>query len=226
MPNVYKELYSLFVSLACFWSGRSLPLGNQWAYWFPEWGPNVVGSPVLPSPNFPLHLFLLDGRKRVGHGVPGGWYVVLHQGPERSLGKCLLMVGESHTPRALKDLPHILFLTIPSLQMLYLSFYPIFWPYFQNFFLFSSLWPFWQSSFRSWEILCESLTWWYTAVGTEGLSIPHSMPHAGTPPGLPGRRGVFSCWCKLTSGLGVLRIRSHYSTFFALPFPAISSSLP
>ena len=73
---------------------------------------------------------------------------------------------------------------------------------------------------------CESLTWWYSAVGTEGLSIPHSMPHAGTPPGLPGRRGVFSCWCKLTSGLGVLRIRSHYSTFFALPFPAISSSLP
>ena len=63
-------------------------------------------------------------------------------------------------------------------------------------------------------------------MGTEGLSIPHSMPHAGTPPGLPGRRGVFSCWCKLTSGLGVLRIRSHYSTFFALLFLQLAQVYP
>ena len=77
------------------------PLGNQWECWYPELGPNVVGSPVLPSPNFPLHLFLLDGRKRVGHG--GSWWLiqVSHQGPERPLGKCLLMVGESHTPLGL-----------------------------------------------------------------------------------------------------------------------------
>ena len=191
-----------------------------------NWGPMWLGPQFSLHQIFPYTCSSLMGGREWDMGVPGGWYVVLHQGPEKSLGKCLLMVGESHTPRALKDLPPILFLTIPSLQMLYLSFYPIFWPYFQNFFLFSSLWPFWQSSFRSWEILCESLTWWYTAVGTEGLSISHSMPHAGTPPGLSGRIGVFSCWCKLTSGLGVLRIRSHYSTFFALPFPAISSSLP
>ena len=58
-------------------------------------------------------------------------------------------------------------------------------------------------------------------MGTEGLSISHSMPHAGTPPGLPGSRGVFSCWCKWTSGLGVPRLRSHCSTFFGLPYPAI-----
>ena len=59
-------------------------------------------------------------------------------------------------------------------------------------------------------------------MGTEGLSISHSMPHAGTPPGLPGRRGVFSCWCKWTSGLGVPRLRSHYSTVFC---PALSFKL-
>ena len=46
------------------------------------------------------------------------------------------------------------------------------------------------------------------------------VPHAGTPPGLPGRRGVFSCWCKWTSGLGVPRLRSHYSTVFVLPYPS------
>ena len=68
MPNVYKELHSSFVSLAWSWSGRSLPPGNQWVCWYPELGPNVVRSPVLPSPNIPLHLFLLDGRKTVGHG--------------------------------------------------------------------------------------------------------------------------------------------------------------
>ena len=40
----------------------------------PEVGPNMVRSPVPPSPNFPLHLFLLDGRKRVGHG--GSWWLI------------------------------------------------------------------------------------------------------------------------------------------------------
>ena len=58
-------------------------------------------------------------------------------------------------------------------------------------------------------------------MGTEGLSISHSMPHAGTPAGLPCRRQVFSCWCKQTSGLRVPRLGSHYSTFFAMPYPAI-----
>ena len=36
---------------------------------------------------------------------------------------------------------------------------------------------------------------------------------------LPGRRGTFSYWCKRTSGLGVPRLRSHYSTVFC---PALS----
>ena len=67
------------------------------------------------------------------------------------------------------------------------------------------------------------LTCWHTAVSTEGLGISHSMPHAGTPPGLPGRRGVFSGWCKWTSGLGVPRLRSHFSTVFC---PALSFNWP
>ena len=46
------------------------------------------------------------------------------------------------------------------------------------------------------------------------------MPSTGTPPGLPGRRGVFGCWCKWTSGLEVPRLRSHYSTVFFLPYPS------
>ena len=87
MPNVYKELHSSFVSLAWFWSGRSLPPGNQWDCWPPELGPNVVGSPVLPSPNFPLHLFLLVWRKRVGHG--GSWLLIhsVTSGAWKVLGK-------------------------------------------------------------------------------------------------------------------------------------------
>ena len=53
------------------------------------------------------------------------------------------------------------------------------------------------------------------------------MLHAGTQPGLPGRRGVFSCWCKWTSGLGIPRLRSHYSTVFCpvLSFNWLSRSL-
>ena len=50
------------------------PQGNQWECWYPELGLNVVGSPVLPSPNIPLHLFPLDGRKRVGNG--GSWWLI------------------------------------------------------------------------------------------------------------------------------------------------------
>ena len=63
------------------------PLGNQWACWSPELGPNVVRSPVLPSPNFPLHLFLLDGRQRVGHG--GSWWLIhiVTSGAWKVLGK-------------------------------------------------------------------------------------------------------------------------------------------
>ena len=87
MPNVYNELLSLFVSLAWFWSVGHSPLGNQWACWSPELGSNVVGSPVLPSPNFPLHLFLLDGRKRVGHW--GSWWLIhsVTSGAWKVLGK-------------------------------------------------------------------------------------------------------------------------------------------
>ena len=44
------------------------------------------------------------------------------------------------------------------------------------------------------------------------------MPQAGTPPGLPGRKGIFGCWCKWTSGLGMPRLRSHFSTVFVLPY--------
>ena len=58
-------------------------------------------------------------------------------------------------------------------------------------------------------------------MSTEGLGISDSMPHAGTPWGLPGRRGVFSWHCKWTSGLGEPRLSSHYSTVFCL---ALSSN--
>ena len=87
MSNVYKELHSSFVSLAWSQSGRSLPLENQWECWYPELGPNVVVSPVLPSPNIPIHLFLLDGRTRVGHG--GSWWLIhsVTSGAWKILGK-------------------------------------------------------------------------------------------------------------------------------------------
>ena len=63
------------------------PLGNQWECWPPELGLNVVGSTVLPSPNFPLQLFLLDGRKRLGHG--GSWWLIhiVTSGVWKVLGK-------------------------------------------------------------------------------------------------------------------------------------------
>ena len=87
VPNVYKELHSSFVSLAWSQSGRSLTPGDQWECWYPELGPSVVGSPVLPSPNIPLHLFLLDGRKRVAHG--GSWWLMhsVTSGAWKILGK-------------------------------------------------------------------------------------------------------------------------------------------
>ena len=63
------------------------PKGNQWECWHPELGPNVVRSPVLPSPNIPLHLFPLDGRKRVGNG--GSWWLIhsVTSGTLKILGK-------------------------------------------------------------------------------------------------------------------------------------------
>ena len=55
VTNVYNSLQSSFLSLAWPWSGRSLPKGNQWEWWDPGLGPNVVGLPVhLPFPNAPL----------------------------------------------------------------------------------------------------------------------------------------------------------------------------
>ena len=57
-------------------------------------------------------------------------------------------------------------------------------------------------------------------MSTEGLGISHSMPHAGTPPGLPGKRGGFSCWCKWTSGLGYLDSDHTIAQFLVLPYPS------
>ena len=75
--------------------------------------------------------------------------------------------------------------------------------------------------------LSKSVIFWNIAMSTEWLGISHSMPQAGTPPGLPGRKGVFGCWCKWTSFLEVPRLRSHYSTVFcpALP-PQLTDQIP
>ena len=63
------------------------PQGNQWECWYPELGFNVDGSPVLPSPTIPLHLFPLDGGKRVGNG--GSWWLIhsVTSGALKILGK-------------------------------------------------------------------------------------------------------------------------------------------
>ena len=63
------------------------PQGNQWECCYPELGPNEVRSPVLPLPIIPLHLFPLDGRKRVGNG--GSWWLIhrVTSGALKILGK-------------------------------------------------------------------------------------------------------------------------------------------
>ena len=195
------------------------PLGNQRVGWSPELGLNVVGSSVPPSPNFPLHLFLLDGRKRVGHW--GSWWLIhsVTSGAWKVLGKvpsdgwwvphalglsriCLPISFLPSPPSKCGTCPFTLYSGLISK----ISFCLVHFGHFDNH-------P------PDPERYFVNLTCWYTTVGTEGLSICHSMPHAVTPPGLPGRRGVFSCWCKWTSGLGVPSLRSHYSTFFC---PALS----
>ena len=48
---VYNRLQSSLESLAWPWSGRSLPMGNQWECRHPELGPNVVWLPVPLTPS-------------------------------------------------------------------------------------------------------------------------------------------------------------------------------
>ena len=185
-------------------------------------------SAVLPSPNVPLYLFPLDGKKRVENG--GSWWLIhsVTSGAWKILGKvpshgwwvphplglsriCLPFPFLPSPPSRCGSCPF----TLHSGLISKISFCLIHFGCFVNHL------P------TSWDILHKSLTCWHTAVGTEGLGISHSMPHAGTPPGVPGRSGVFSCWCKWTSGLGVPWLRSHYSTVFcpALSFNWLSRSL-
>ena len=54
-----------------------------------------------------------------------------------------------------------------------------------------------------------------------------ACPHAGTPPGLPGRRGVFSCWFKWLVVYGYLDSGSHYSTvFLSCPILQLAIQIP
>ena len=56
VPNVYDSLKNSFLSLAWPWPGRSLPKGNQWEWWDPGQGPNVVRFPVHLSPQCTLNI--------------------------------------------------------------------------------------------------------------------------------------------------------------------------
>ena len=105
--------------------------------WDPMWlGPQFSPHQIFPTPVPPWW------EEEWKMGVPGGWYIVSHQGLKDPWESAFSWLVCSTPPRALQDLPPIPFLTIPSLQMWWLSFYPRFWTYFQNFFLFSLLWLF------------------------------------------------------------------------------------
>ena len=54
VPMYIKACIAHFWHLPSLGPGRSLPKGNQWEYWDPGLGLNVVGLPVhLPPPNSP-----------------------------------------------------------------------------------------------------------------------------------------------------------------------------
>ena len=171
------------------------------------------------GPQFPLHqifpynLFLLDGRKRVGHGV--SWWLIhsVTSGAWKVLGKvpsdgwwvphplglsriCLPFSFLPSPPSKCDTCPFTLYSGLISK----ISFCLVHFGHFVNH-------P------PDPERYFVNLSLAGTQQWVQRDLVSHSMPHAGTPPGLPGRRGVFSCWCKWTSGLGVPRLRSHYSTF-------------
>ena len=161
-------------------------------------------------------------------GVPGSWYIVLHQETWKILGKvpshgwgvphplglsriCLPFPFLPSPPSRCGSCPF----TLHSVLISKISFSLVHFGHFVNH-------P--PDPERYFVNLSVAATQQWVQ---RDLGISHSMNHAGTPPGLPGRRGVFSCWCKQTSGLGVPRLRSHYSTVFcpSLSFNWLSRSL-